>query len=149
MKNFEKFEKEIMEIVNSNHCVAVVNGKPKSCHKVNCKNCDINGTGNCTIRRYHWFCAEYIEKLKLNKYERALCEALQKGWIARDKTDGFWYLYDNKPKKYEYVWRSIGRTITQQIRMASASPEIKFDFIKWEDEEPWSIEDLLKLEVER
>ena len=27
--------------------------------------------------------------------------------------------------------------------------DIKFDFIKWEDEDPWSIEDLKKLEVKK
>ena len=148
MKNFEKFETEIMEIASCGSSVAVVKGVPQHCNKTDCKDCDFHGCKKCMHRRYQWFYEEYKERPKLNKYERALCEALQKGWIARDKADDFWYLYDNKPKKYEYVWKSIGRTITQQIRMVSASPEIKFDFIKWEDEEPWSIEDLLKLEVE-
>jgi hypothetical protein len=149
MKNFEKFETEIMRIVREGHNIAIQNGFPVRCENIFCIKCDFNGIGGqCRDKRREWMESEYKEHPKLNKFEKALCESLQKGWFARDKADNFWYLYDHKPKKDKDVWRSIGKTITQQIRMVDASPKIKFDFIKWEDEEPWSVAELLKLEVE-
>lgn len=33
------------------------------------------------------------------------------------------------------------------ISCACAFPQCKFKFIKWEDEEPWSVEELLKYEL--
>ena len=58
-------------------------------------------------------------------------------WIARD-IDGCLYVYESKPKKGITMWESDGL------------PMIPFDhlfqFIQWEDAEPYSIEELLKEE---
>ena len=56
-------------------------------------------------------------------------------WIARD-IDGCLYVYESKPKKGITMWESDGL------------PMIPFDhlfqFIQWEDKEPYSIEELLE-----
>lgn len=56
-------------------------------------------------------------------------------WIARDK-NGLICLYTNKPRKCEYSWGGCKYMLLPFEHI--------FKFIKWEDEEPYSIEDLLK-----
>lgn len=88
-----------------------------------------------------WLYAEHIEQLKLTRRERAFCEAVQTGTIARDK-DGKIYWCNGSQDKLTFTWDCGG----------SDSVDITdfylFSFIKWEDEKPWAVEDLLKLEVE-
>ena len=75
-------------------------------------------------------------KPQLTEDEKAILRNLPKEykWIARD-IDGCLYVYASKPKKGITMWESDGL------------PMIPFDhlfqFIKWEDEEPYSIEELL------
>lgn len=83
---------------------------------------------------------EYIEPKKLTKRERAFCEYAESGWIARDKngTLGFYYVKPNKDNEegewcYKYGYGLIGEL---------------FPFIKWEDKKPYSVEEMLKWEVE-
>jgi len=82
------------------------------------------------------------KKPKLTEAEKIILENLPKEhkWIARDK-NGKIYTYTNKPKKIEIVWSDNvdceGITIFNHL----------FQFIKWEDEEPYNIEELLKGEL--
>lgn len=79
---------------------------------------------------------------KLTKRERAFCELIGDGYIARDGGENlFWY--DEKPWKTGEVWNCTGEIITLEV-----FDEIPFMFITWEDDEPWAVEDLLRLEVE-
>lgn len=77
------------------------------------------------------------KKLVISEDEKAILRNLPKyyKWIARD-IDGRLYIYASKPKKRLTMWESMG------------SPMILFDhifkFIKWEDDEPYSIEELLE-----
>lgn len=141
MTNFEFYKEEILNLINSGRVVAKVNGKIVSCGATKCTDCDFGG--NCERNRFTWLYAEHIEKPMLNKYERALCEALRTGWLARDK-DGGVYGYKEKPAKSNNRWEGKWIGFFQLMMYNS---EIKFDIIKWEDKEPWSIEELLKLEV--
>ena len=56
-------------------------------------------------------------------------------WIARD-IDGHLYIYASKPKKGLTIWVDTG--------LPMVSFDHLFRFIKWEDEEPYSIKELLK-----
>ena len=56
-------------------------------------------------------------------------------WIARDK-NGLIFLYAKKPSKCEYSWGGCKYILLPLEHL--------FQFIQWEDEEPYSIEDLLK-----
>ena len=55
-------------------------------------------------------------------------------WIARD-IDGCLYVYESKPKKGITMWESDGLPMIPFVHL--------FQFIKWEDVEPYSIEELL------
>ena len=56
-------------------------------------------------------------------------------WIARDE-NGLIFLYSKKPSKCDYSWIGYNDIAFPYYHL--------FQFIKWEDEEPYSIEELLK-----
>lgn len=64
-------------------------------------------------------------------------------YIARDRNNKL-YVYTEKPVRWSCYWSLRG---SYQIS-ADIFGDI-FSFIKWEDEEPWGIEDLKKLEVKK
>lgn len=146
MKNFEKFEKEIMHIVEDGHTFAVVNGKPVNCTTATCNSCELQ-TNACFKDRYRWMFLEYIECPKLTKQERKFCELFgcKDVWFARDRTgDLFMYVSEFPYRSNDgECWYTEGSMMGMDIFDA-----VLFSFIEWEDKEPWSIEELLKLEVE-
>ena len=86
-----------------------------------------------------------IERQKISKRDKCFLEYLNEKYkyIARDKDEDL-YFYTEKPEKSieeEYEgWNGYAFKITDIFG-------VNFPMIKWEDEEPWSIEDLKKLEV--
>ena len=87
-------------------------------------------------------CKELIwerkEAPKLNEDEKAILKVLlneKYKWIARDKNDWL-YVYASKPKKGITIWENTGSPMMPFVHL--------FQFIKWEDEEPYLIEDLLE-----
>ena len=104
---------------------------------------------DCVLSAVEWLLAEHIEQPKLTKRERAFCEAVQTGWIARDKNKTlWWYCDEHEPVKDDDYWKRESKYVKNvkgcnEINNAWAT----FAFIKWEDEKPWAVEDLLKLEV--
>ena len=87
-------------------------------------------------------CKELIwerkEKPQLNEDEKAILKVLLKEkykWIARDK-NGCLYVYASKPEKGQAIWYGCGQPMIPFYHL--------FQFIKWEDEEPYSIEELLE-----
>ena len=80
---------------------------------------------------------ERKEKPQLNEDEKAILRSLPKDykWIARDK-NGCLYVYASKPKKVKTIWEGSGLLMLPFDHL--------FQFIKWEDEEPYSIEELLE-----
>ncbi len=63
-------------------------------------------------------------------------------YIAR-AIDGYLYVYYEEPKKGEHRWLSSNRIGCLKIF------NNLFHMVKWEDEEPWLIEDLLNLPVKK
>ena len=61
-------------------------------------------------------------------------------WIARDES-GVLYIYHDKPKKEEFMW--VDGFENRCLNLFNHL----FGMVKWEDDEPWRIEDLLKLDV--
>ena len=74
---------------------------------------------------------------KLTEDEKAILRNVPKKykWIARDK-NGLIFLFSKKPSKCDYSWIGYNDIAFPYYHL--------FQFIKWEDEEPYSIEDLLK-----
>lgn len=144
MKNKEKFEKKIIEIVCENGAVNKQTGELKRCGEVQCKYC-LFSAGSCEEEMREWLESEYIEKPVISKRDRAFLEYICKKTksIARDK-DGTIYVFNDIAEKQED--RGIF-TCNGSYRNISLFFNIDFPMVKWSDEKPWLIEDLKKLEV--
>lgn len=149
MTNFE-FYKDIMQDIGSIKFAVKLDGEIESCYQTKCTQCKFFNDRACSEQQLEFLYAEHKEQPKLTKRERAFCEFVETGYIARDSEswDNDLYYYVNKPNRKSESWDYIGSDLISfndmnQIKQISEM----FTFITWEDEEPWSIEDLLKLEV--
>lgn len=144
MKNYEKFAEEIIEAITGNGSyLALTKGKLALCDETPCGECDFDKReDHCGPCAKSWLLSEYEEKPKLTQREWHLCKALKAGWIARDSTDVL-FIYRTKPTKGNSMWVNGGRP----VEIHKFMPGI-FKFIQWQDAKPWSVEDLLALEVE-
>lgn len=148
MKNKERFAKEIVEFACDGGGIAVdkQSKKPASCISTLCRNClfYISDAGRCDYKgKRGWAESEYLEKPVISKRDRAFLEYIDKRYeyIVRDKK-GQLYVYREKPYKCDRFWTSSVRCFCLNDRI-----NVDFPMVKWEDKEPWSIEDLKKLEV--
>lgn len=139
MTNFEKYKDEILEISKETKvAVDKTRNTPTRCPNISCKKCLFYP--RCDEETFvKWLYAEHREPAPmLTKEERVFCEIVRHGYIARDK-DGSLCVYDSFPVQrilswFEDLWIKI-------------DPDT-FRFITWESGKVWSIESLLKLEVE-
>ena len=142
MTNFEKYKDEILGISRTQ--VIAINKRrnaPEKCSYSVCSECLLHEGTYCNQKAiFQWLYSEYQEPVpKLTKKERAFCEIVRHGYIARDK-NGELYLYNNPPYATETDWRECGHC----TKLCSNF----FLFITWESDKAWGIESLLKLEVE-
>lgn len=142
MTNFEYWKDRILEIIRSESSFALFNGEPVRCRNLQCDVCGFSG--HCTRKKFKWLYAEHVERPKLTKKERAFCELVETGWLARDEYK-YLYLYSDKPFKRNSSWKSDSKHYNL---IDSIVFQVGFSFIKFEDKEAWSVEELLKLEVE-
>lgn len=80
---------------------------------------------------------EYKKTVKLSKFEYEYLKVAKKegfNFIARDKTN-ILYEFEKRPKKCDLMWGSGGDC----VRMFKST----FSFVKWEDEDPWNIDNIL------
>lgn len=144
MKNKEKYAKEIIEIACDGDIVAIASnsGKFVRCRNIKCEECLFNCT-NCENDTREWAESEYIEKPVISKRDRAFLEYIDKQYeyLARDKT-GRLYVHRKKPYRNDIFWTNVARSFCLNDRI-----NVDFPMVKWEDSEPWLIEDLKKLEV--
>ena len=86
-----------------------------------------------TCKKLLW---ERKEKPKLTEDEKAILRNLPKDykWIARDLS-GMVYIFIERPEKGQDIWYGCGQPMIPFYHL--------FQFIQWEDEEPYSIEELL------
>lgn len=148
MKNKEKFSKEIVELACDGNRIAVVRqtGEFRSCYETPCRECLFHSSDKeqCRERTREWAESEYNEKTVINKRDSAFLEYLreERKYIARDE-DGKLCVYSSKPvKKEKYWYLCSGRCSWLDFAF-----DVDFPMVKWEDSEPWLIEDLKKLEV--
>ena len=143
MTNFEKYHQEIIE----NGYTAVKGGRLAHCGETECCECDLHcGDELRSIKMIEWLAEEYKEPERtLTKRQRLLCELLNDGWIARDLKGALWY-YPVVPTKYEYTWNNYRTDKPVGCIDTDVFPD--FPFIRWEDEEPHSVKEMLKWEVE-
>lgn len=150
--NYEKFKSRIITLFSRGMTLAVIDGDPCCCRDNSgiipdaiCECCDLYGMGSCEEARLKWLYAEYVECPKLTKAEKSFCESLRPGYYLARDANGLLHVYDHQPKRDTYKWLMQGSY--NYYKFDSAIFSGNFDFIKWEDSEPWSVEDLLKLEV--
>ena len=142
MTNFEYWKDRILEITNGGIRVALKNCSPTECLGMDCSYCGFySDIHSCNKIRFEWLYSEHEEKPKLTKRERKLCEALETGWIAANKS-GKVYWYNRLPIKGDNAYVNCGKS------MYISGAGFFFAFINFEDEEPWMVENLLQLEVE-
>ena len=147
MKNREKYAKEILDIACKGESIAMdFNGNLVSCNDINCCECEFYDMDDCKIFVYEWCESKYIEKPKISESDKRFLDYLpdDKKWLARNK-NGILYAYNCKPNKnYVNMWFDGG-----SVLKINGQYKIVFPMIKWEDKEPWLIEDLKKIEVEK
>lgn len=141
MTNFEKYKDEILGISRT-QAIAINKRRnaPEKCSYSVCSECLLHEGTYCNQKAiFQWLYSEYQEPTpKLTKKERIFCEIVRHGYIARDK-DKRLYLYGCQPSLRSSEWAG-----ERWIDLDRNS----FPFITWESNKDWSIEDLLKLEVE-
>lgn len=139
MKNWEFYEKELRTYGLS---FAMEDNQMCSCAFTSCDRCmfSMSETYPCDATRVKWLYQEYKEPVVLTDDEKTLCKLFNRGWIARDKDDSL-YWYENKPgRKGDQKWALCdGLHNDLSLRLNKIFPQCKFDFIKWEDEEPWEV----------
>jgi hypothetical protein len=153
MTNYEKYREEIIKILINSQKLAIVDNKPAACGDgIQCRLCDLSDDGEgCTAGSLAaglkaWLNAEYVEPPKLTKAERAFCESLQPGCCIVRNVTGCLYVYTEKPVKSGMSWSLPGAKHTCCTSIG-AIHNVSFPFVQWEDEQPWKVEDLLKLDV--
>ena len=151
MTNFEYYKEEILNIINDGDSFAVCknSNKPVRCDSITCEECISSDEQGCDKGVYNWLYSEYTEQPKqpkLTKKERQFCELVEKGWIAIDADERLYYFKEEPAKDIKRkTWEAVPFSKVIEIDQFD---DCYFYFITWEDTEPWSIEDLLKLEVE-
>lgn len=141
MKNFEKFEKELLEIAKTNNypSVSKKDNKPHKCADMSCNDCLLDSdTYGCRNMLIQWLYEEHKEPIKLSRLEYELLKYyIEHGcqYIARD--DGrVPFAYDTKSDKKQYEWMATGN-------IKGIYFDNLFSFVKWEDDEPYKIQDIL------
>lgn len=146
MKNKEKYSKRIVEIACDGNGIAVDKHSETvdSCLCIPCSDCLFNDNKDCDKGRREWAESEYIEKPVISQKDKAFLEYIKEEYkcIARDK-NGELFLYRLTPYKEEGVLNWIGRNCS----CLHLKYNVDFPMVKWEDSEPWLIEDLKRLEV--
>lgn len=143
---------ELIDILTERIAVKKDSGRLEECESLECEECLFEK--NCNKGDYFtsarkWLLSPYKPFKKeptLSRREKCLVEFLETGWIARDES-GSSYWYSEKPTKFENIsaWDTIVAN-GEDLRKFRASE--LFPFVKWEDEKPWSVEELRRLEVE-
>lgn len=147
MLNAERFKEEILNIVNDDFSLAVNKNNPNEVCKCGSFPCTVcmfskpkDGKVRCTRNKVNWLLAEYKEPVKLTRFEqyilKYILEKTQYRFIVREKSDNI-YIYKRKPKKGIGAWDSSTGMLNLNIFINL------FPFIKWEDEEPTSIQEVL------
>lgn len=150
MLNAEKYREEILEYYDKILCTRFgVDKRTKKiiqCCSQECENCEFsvfeekNKGTPCVESTFKWLLSEYKELVKLSRVEYELLKFFSnKGYkyIARDAGDGLG-VYISKPHKDFKVWKTNRKYIGIGLLCEL------FQFVKWEDEEPTSIKEVLE-----
>ena len=136
MKNWEFYEKELRKY---RFAFAMRDNQICCCLDVACDKCafDPDITKSCSEAKMKWLYQEHKEPVVLTEDEKSLCKLFGRGWIVRDKDDCL-HWHERKPYKGDCKW--IQTRQSRRVNIGGIFSQCKFEFIKWEDEEPWEVE---------
>lgn len=140
MTNFEYYKDQLKCMADNKEVLAMRAGKITACEDTSCEECDFNVKGFCRATILQWLCEEHNVTLTAREYN--ILKAIGEGYLTKDQ-DGKICVNVSKPEKYSAAWISSKKRMT-----AMFWSEELFNFIKWEDEEPYSIEEMLTWEHE-
>lgn len=142
MLNAEKYREEILENSNvvSDFSMSKDKHTIKKCLDA-CDDCFFHEVGDhCSNIKVKWLLSEYKEPVKLTELEHGILEYLiekrQYRFVVRER-NGIIYAYKSKPKKEADSWGSL--SLNNELGLFNNL----FQFVKWEDSKPTSIEDVL------
>lgn len=146
MTNREKFAEELLNIACTGTKIAIDKRtmQVRRCEGFSCGRCLLNEYDDCGAKLAEWAESEYVEPAKISKKDGAFLDYLKEEYkfIARDK-NGMLFAYEAQPIKLEKYWYLYNYGCLGLNRCLN----VDFPMVKWEDNEPWKIEDLKKLEV--
>lgn len=147
MMNIEKYIDDILKIKNCDFGFTERDRKIVECGARFCDECLFDQENrkvdepSCNVAKLKWLVSEYKQSsIKLTRLEYGILNHILNNtdysYIARER-DGALFIYKDKPLKTTYYWSG------------SDSNDFKyfndlFQFIKWEDAKPTSIDELLK-----
>lgn len=146
MINGEKYRDKLLKFIEKRDAGSFTfskgeEGKSWQCGGRRCSECGMSKErSNCTVARLKWLLSEYKEPVKLTELEHGILEYLlekrQYRFIVRERNDWL-FIYKSNPKKEVDGWQSLSMS-------CGLSPfNGLFEFVKWEDEEPTSIQEVL------
>lgn len=158
MLNAEKHRDQLLKFVEENHDSLFgldKNSEPISCAVIRCNNCQFGFKKSkyvegysCSAAKIKWLLSEYKEPIKVSKLEYDILTYILKNtecrYITRNKSRSL-CVHSYKPvKDTQYgQWTAV----CDKVKSCEVFNNL-FSFIKWEDEEPTSIQDVLdKCEV--
>lgn len=145
MLNAEKYKDRILEVA-SNHKVFGLdtkNNKIDDCSSINCRDCLFYTFGTISehdVNRIKWLLSEYKNPIKLTRLEYGILKWAKKEgykYIVRTSSNSV-FVHANKPNKLNYCWVSEDGN-DEYLGMFNKF----FQFVKWKDEEPTSVEEVL------
>ena len=151
MKNFEKYEKEILDCAKSGWLMGLKNGVPCACNNIRCAECGFfkNQNEYCRYKRVKWLYEEYEEPIKLSRLEHEILKtAKEKGFVAIAKNKEYNNCFFLEwPENRKGIW--VMNKKSPYVDNIGVIPSWFgcFRFIKFGEEEVYSIDELLKCEV--
>ena len=140
MLKIEKIKEEILNFDNSDSLscylaqIVTKKGDKNNCSRKNTTSCR-----QCLKLSLMDLLEEYKEPVKLSTFEYEYLKVAKKeefNFIARDK-NGTLVIYNIAPHKTDTLW------CTASAKWDKVNFNNLFNFVKWEDEEPWDIDEIL------
>lgn len=138
MLRIEKIKDEIKNFYDENNTLRCYLAQiaTNQNYGVNCYRRDVN-CSECLRLSLLELLEEYKKPVKLSKFEYEYLKVAKENeynFIARDINNRL-YGFEKQPEKRNSTWGSCG----DYVGMFKST----FSFIKWEDEEPWNIDNIL------
>lgn len=149
MINAEKYRDKLLKFIEKRDAGSFTFSKGKEgdfwqCGGRPCFECGmVKERSNCSLARLKWLLSEYKEPVKLSTLEHELLKHLYKtgySYIVRDGSNSV-YVYEKRPCRNNLYWSPGDVNHNDDISLYRLS--YLFQFLKWSDEEPTSIEDVL------